>query len=135
MRFHFPKTKKNRRRGFSVAETIVALTVIVLVTATSLTLITSQLRIEQRTSASVAATNLAENAIECFRYAEDTGAELAPLLAACGFAAAEDGEGYTAEDQGAFARLTLSEDGEATTATVTVTDGKGKRIVHVEYAR
>ena len=66
------KMKKNTtRRGFTVAEVVVALTVIVLVTGTTMTFIGRHIIRETRTIQSVSATNIAENAIECFRYSQN----------------------------------------------------------------
>lgn len=63
---------KKKCRGFTVAEVVVALTIIVIVSGASMTLIAMQARNEVRAVQTIEATNIAENAIECFRYAQDT---------------------------------------------------------------
>jgi len=65
--------KINARRGFSLAEVVVAIAIIVIVSSASMTLIGVQARTEAKSVATVEATNIAENAIECFRYAQNTG--------------------------------------------------------------
>lgn len=62
---------KKKCRGFTVAEVVVALTIIVIVSGASMTLIAMQARNEVRAVQTIEATNIAENAIECFRYAPE----------------------------------------------------------------
>ena len=61
---------KKKCRGFTVAEVVIALTVIVIVSGASMTLVAMQARNEVRAVQTIEATNIAENAIECFRYAD-----------------------------------------------------------------
>ena len=63
------KLKNKSSRGFTVAEVVVALTIIVLVSGASLMTIAVQARVEAKTAQTFEATNIAENAIECFIYA------------------------------------------------------------------
>lgn len=63
------KLKDKSRRGFTVAEVVVALTIIVLVSGASVLTFATQARIEAKTAQTFEATNIAENAIECFIYA------------------------------------------------------------------
>ena len=63
-------SEKRTRGGFTLAEVVVALAVIVIVTAAAMTLISSQLSLEVQTVQTVEAANIAENAIECFRFAK-----------------------------------------------------------------
>ena len=62
--------RKDKRRGFTVVELVVALAIIVIVSATAIGLINSQNTVYLRTMQTVEATNMAENAIECFRFAK-----------------------------------------------------------------
>lgn len=63
-------SRNNRRsRGFTVVELVVAMAVILIVSATAISLINTQNTVYLRTLQTVEATNMAENAIECFRYA------------------------------------------------------------------
>ena len=59
---------KRRARGFTLAEVIVALAVIIIVTASALTLVASHTRLEQKSLQTVEAAGIAENVIESFRW-------------------------------------------------------------------
>ena len=65
------KIKNSSRRGFTVAEVAVALAVIVIISGATLIFVASQAKVEARTVHTIEATNIAENAIECFRYSND----------------------------------------------------------------
>ena len=66
---------KKKCRGFTVAEVVVALTIIVLVSGASVLTFATQARVEAKTAQTFEATNIAENAIECFIYAGGDVAE------------------------------------------------------------
>lgn len=68
------------RRGFSVAEVIVALAVVVIVSAAATSLIVSHAKLEATTVEMVTAANIAENAIECYRYAGRNGGNFETLF-------------------------------------------------------
>lgn len=59
------------RRGFSMMEVVIGLTIIIIVSAASLTLILQHSKAEINVAQTIEATNVAENAIECFDEAED----------------------------------------------------------------
>lgn len=65
------KAHISSRRGFTVLEVVIALTVITIVSASAFALIHSHLKLEKQSVQSIEATNIAENAIECFRFAKD----------------------------------------------------------------
>ena len=60
----------SKKRGFTIVELVVAMTIIVIVSATAIALINTQNTIHLRTMQTIEATNMAENAIECFRYVD-----------------------------------------------------------------
>ena len=62
-------SKVNSRKGFTIAELVVAMAIIFIVSATAIGIINTQNTVHLRTTQTVEATNMAENAIECFRYA------------------------------------------------------------------
>ena len=66
----FLKNKKYKR-GISMAEVVISLTIITIVTSAALMLITSNTRAQAQSAAVLSATNTVENAIECYRFAED----------------------------------------------------------------
>ena len=71
----FPN-REGRRKGFTIAELVVAMAIIFIVSATAIGIINTQNTVHLRTTQTVEATNMAENAIECFRYAvENTDAQ------------------------------------------------------------
>ena len=63
-------SKVNSRKGFTIAELVVAMAIILIVSATAIATINTQNTVHLRTMQTVEATNMAENAIECFRYAD-----------------------------------------------------------------
>ena len=133
-----PMKKKNSRRGFSVAEVIVALTVIVIISASALVLIGAQIRADAKAASTVAATNMAENAIECFRYACDTAEgeyievvfEGAYGADGCGYAVRGENGTYTATHNGLICTVQMR--WEEKTADVAVTTASGETVVSVK---
>lgn len=61
--------RNGKRRGFTMVELVISLTVIAIVTLATVSIINAQHRIYTLTSQTAEATNITENAIECFRYA------------------------------------------------------------------
>ena len=62
--------RKNTRKGFSLLEALVSLTVVVIVSIATITLMLTSARLDGENMRSFAAHNEAENAVECFRFAE-----------------------------------------------------------------
>ena len=62
---------KRTSRGFTIVEVVIALTVIVIVSAAGMMMVQSQIKSEQKIAQTIEATNIAENAIECFRFADN----------------------------------------------------------------
>ena len=69
----------SRRRGISLLETVIALAVISVISAATVTLIVASTKAEARILNDMYITNAAENAVECFQYAESSD-ELLALL-------------------------------------------------------
>lgn len=65
------RDKKRASRGFTIVEVVIALTVIVIVSAAGMMMVQSQIKSEQKIAQTIEATNIAENAIECFRFAKN----------------------------------------------------------------
>lgn len=65
------KINSTRKKGFTIVELVVAMAVIVIVSTTAISLVGFQNRNYLRTTQTLTATNMAENAIECFRWAVD----------------------------------------------------------------
>lgn len=65
---------KNGRRGFTIVELVVAMAIILIVSGTGIALIMTQTKVDSQASQTLDATNVCENAIECFRYAVNVSA-------------------------------------------------------------
>ena len=63
--------RKNTRKGFSLLEALVSLTVVVIVSIATVSLMLTSARLDGENMRSFEAHNQAENAVECFRFAED----------------------------------------------------------------
>ena len=66
------KINKNGRRGFTMVELVVALAIIAIVSIATVFLIITQTNMNAKSIQVVEATNVAENAIECFRFVVNT---------------------------------------------------------------
>lgn len=62
------KNKRNNRRGFTIVELVISLSVIVLVSVAAISVVSVNNKVYRETVEMIEATNVAENAIECFRY-------------------------------------------------------------------
>ena len=75
------KNNKNKSRGgFTIVELVIALSLIVIVSAAVTSMIASDNRVYTQSINTIEATNVAENAIECFRFAEKTGGDFEELF-------------------------------------------------------
>ena len=84
---------KGGKRGFSLAEVIVALAVIVVVSAAALSLVSSHARLERKSVETIEAAEIAESVIEVFRWWKNNGGEFDEVLSEIGLA--KDGDLYT----------------------------------------
>lgn len=64
------KENMKSRRGVALAEAVIALVVIGIISVATLTIIFSSVQIENKTVVAMDVRNQAENAIECFRFAK-----------------------------------------------------------------
>lgn len=62
--------RSNSKGGFAIVELVVAMSIIFIVSAVAIGIINTQNDYHRRTAQTVEATNMAENAIECFRYTD-----------------------------------------------------------------
>ena len=72
--------REGNRRGFTIVELVVTLTIIVLVSAISIGVVAVNNKTYGETIDMIEATNIAENAVECFRFAKNTGADFKTTL-------------------------------------------------------
>ena len=117
---------KKNRRGFTIAEVIVALTVIIIVSGATLMLVASQANAETVAIQTIEATNIAENAIECFRYANGDVDKFKNAFNSPETMPDLQGEApYTVKKDG----LTVSIRIAGNTITVSATNASGKTIL------
>ena len=124
------KAHISSRRGFTVLEVVIALTVITIVSASAFALIHSHLKLEKQSVQSIEATNIAENAIECFRFANGDAAKFETTYEAVigeELNAIDGGYEYT-DDNG----LTVKFEIENRKITITISDNNGE-ILEEEY--
>ena len=67
-----PMRRGNSKGGFAIVELVVAMSLIFIASAVAVGIIKTQNDYYRRTAQTVEATNMAENAIECFRYTDTT---------------------------------------------------------------
>ena len=121
------KTVKSRR-GISMVEVVVALTVIVIVSAAALSLITAHTHLEARTAQTIEATNIAENAVECFRF-DSTEEDFKNAFLQTGVSYDETEGIYTSGSLTAEIVIDGSE------ITVVVKNASGDTLVDVTYTK
>ena len=120
--------KRNRsRRGISLVEVVVALTVITIISAAALSLVISSARVDANSLRSTQIMMAAENALECYRFAK-SAEEFAALLEKTGDYKGSDGvfvlteKSYTITVNYTDAQLTFS-----------AADSDGKEIYKYEF--
>lgn len=66
------KIIKNPRKGVTLIELVIALSVIAIITTVAISMIHSAIKIEVRAASIIEANNTAESIVEMFRYSEDS---------------------------------------------------------------
>ena len=128
--------KRARRRcGISLLETVIALAIISVISAATVTLIVASSRAEARILNDMYITNAAENAVECFQYAENSD-ELLTLLQRTDAAYAVSGE----DPQRIFLTkstytVTVLADFVGNTVEIYATDEDGEEIYRLAYQK
>lgn len=74
------KENMKSRRGVALAEAVIALVVIGIISVATLTIIFSSVQVENKTIVAMDVRNQAENAIECFRFAKGDKAKFIECL-------------------------------------------------------
>ena len=125
-------SKRNRKRGFTVVELVVALAVILIVSATAIGLINTQNTIYLRTMQTTEATNMAENAIECFRFVGNNDGDFEVLFEKTGYdlqpETVDGATVYTVESNGMEVTITIN----GSTLDFLAVDGE-KEILRKSY--
>lgn len=132
--------RKGNRRGFTMVELVVALTVISIVTMASIGIMMAHNNIDLQSVQSIEATNIAENAIECFRYAVNVGGDEEGIKKAfydafekTGYIEVEykDQTEYNFEHRGMNVTIKL----EDKTISILANDSKGNQILEKSYTK
>ena len=113
--------KVNSKNGFTIVELVVALAIITIVSATAIGIINVQNTVYLRTVQTVEATNIAENAIECFRWAVNNATEENNAENIFEEAFAKTGYKFTENESGKY---TIETNGMTVEITITVTENK-----------
>ncbi len=139
------KINSTRKKGFTIVELVVAMAVIVIVSTTAISLVSFQNRNYLRTTQTLTATNMAENAIECFRWAGknpmnssvEEAFEVAYKATLNGIEMSEDAEisgKYTLEANGMTITIELSDGANTLNFTAVAKEGE-KVILQRSYTR
>ncbi len=127
--------RAGRRRGISLLETVIALAVISIISAATVTLIVSSTKAEKKIFDDMHITNAAENAVECFRYADDS-TELYTLLQQCDAdytVSAENAQCFILTKDAYI--LTVWADFTGNTVEIYATDEGGEEIYRLQYQK
>lgn len=120
--------KRNRsRRGISLVEVVVALTVIAIISSAALSLVISSARVDANSLRSTQVMMAAENVLECYRFAENDG-DFADLLQKTGDYKGSDGVFVLTEKS-----YTITVNYTDTQLTFSATDSDGKEIYKYEF--
>ena len=121
-----PMHRGNSKGGFTIVELVVAMSIIFIVSAVAIGIINTQNDYHRRTAQTVEATNMAENAIECFRYT-DNGDDFDDAFAAT-FTVVPMNL-YHFKISGMEITLTLNYDTDPDTLTFVARDIKSEEII------
>ena len=118
------------RRGISIAEAVIAMAVILIVSATATTLVTYFARVSARMSQRNEATDITDNCFECFAFC-DTRLDFDAHLEGLGYTFAVDGDAYSLEGNDYIITMTIHFGDEAATFAADVHDKKGRSILEI----
>ena len=128
MRMRRINDNKNRsRRGISLVEVVVALTVIAIISSAALSLVISSARVDANSLRSTQVMMAAENVLECYRFAESKE-EFAALLEKTGDYKGSDGVFVLTEKS-----YVITVHYTNTKLTFSATDGDGEEIYSYEF--
>lgn len=127
------KYDRRLKRGFTLVEVVVALTVISIITGAALSLVLFSSKAETKNFRSLCVVNDAENAVECFRFATDADTMYQALrMADSAYTQAPEGhfvlegEGYTA---------TVMADFNTNTLDFSASDRDGNIIYQISFTK
>jgi Tfp pilus assembly protein PilV len=131
--------KIRSKRGFTIAEVIIALTIIVIVSISSLSVIASAVSANVVSETNIKAQYFAESAWECFKVSENDAEFENNMKFAEGVDLVKNGESgpyeYSPENGKFKAVIEVAFGDEKDTFHVTVTDSDGETIVELTYEK
>ena len=137
-------SNREGRRGFTMVELVISLTIIGIVTLASIGIMTAQTKSNVVTAQTIEATNITENAIECFRYAVNVGGdnksniehEFSTAFAKTGYSLSYDSETdeYFVDSAGLKAYINL-DFADGNKITVTTYNSSGDKILEKSYTK
>ena len=131
----FKLENNRRRRGISLVETVVALTIITIISAATVGLTLSSVRTETKAWDETVIYSHAESSVECFRYAEGQGglAPMGTLLGRLDSGYVQDGNTYVLEKSNYT--ITVTADLTANRLTFSALSSDGEVIYEFTYDR
>lgn len=125
----------NRKGGFSMAEAIIALSIIVVVSITALTLVMSSFSVRTTLITRTQGMSFADNVWECFKAADDQDEFKSLVEYATGLTPTEDTK-YIYNGNGFTAVITANYDDARPYFDITVTESKdGDEIISFSYVK
>ena len=125
----------NRKGGFSMAEAIIALSIIVVVSITALTLVMSSFSVRTTLITRTQGMSFADNVWECFKAADDQDEFKSLVEYATGVTPTEDTK-YIYNGNGFTAVITANYDDARPYFDITVTESKdGDEIISFSYVK
>ena len=123
---------KRKRRGFSLVEVVIALTVITIISSAALSLVLSSAKSDDKALRTTQVMIAADNALECFEFA-DTEEEFATLIKKTGdYSLGEDGK-YVCDENSYV--VTVSVDYSTMTMSFAAVDVDGKEIYSYVFSK
>lgn len=122
----------NKKKGVSILETAIALTVITIISASVITLIIASVKTENKNYNSLYISSYAESSVECFRFA-DSSDELFELLKKTDAEYARTDNVFTL-DKGQYI-LTVTVDFESGVLDLLANDPDGKELYALSYRK
>ena len=120
------------RKGISMAEVVIALVLISVISAAAVSVVLRSVDIEKNTLIVMEAANTAENAVECFRFSENAEAFLTALQKTAPYEVQEDGS-FVLKSGNLV--ITIQADVAANQFAYTAVDNDGAEIYSFYYPR
>ncbi len=127
----------NNKKGFSLAEAVIALSVIVIVSVCALSIVLSSISAKQNAIDKEKAQYFANNAWECFKASDNETDFISNMEFASGVSLTFTGGAceYTSETYKFTANIKINYTADRPTFTIAVTDKDGNEIIAISYEK